>query len=136
MSFSNEWGVPRNLRRMERVMSMDMLAPCRCCKQAPTATWRCEMKMLVTRMALATSVALATLIAAEAAYAQEADGQARHHDLGTAIDSQATGEVDGDGPRVRVQPDDVVVGGRVIGADPDPFIRGQLRRDYDSGDPD
>jgi hypothetical protein len=94
------------------------------------------MKMLVTRMALATSVALATLIAAEAAYAQEADGQARYHDRGTAIDSQATGEVDGAGPRVRVQPDDVVSGGRVIGADPDPFIRGQLRRDYDSGDPD
>jgi hypothetical protein len=89
------------------------------------------MKMLVTKMALATSVALATLIAAEAASAQ-----ARYHDRGTAIDSQATGEVDGAGPRVRVKPGDVIVGGRVIGADPDPFIRNQLRRDYDSGNPD
>ena len=95
------------------------------------------MKTLVTKMALVTSVALATLIATEGAYAQEAaDGQARYHDRGTAIDSQATGEVDGAGPRVTVKPDDVLVGGRVIGADPDPFIRDQLRRDYDSGDPD
>jgi hypothetical protein len=93
------------------------------------------MKMLVTRMALATSVALATLIAAEASYAQEAaHGQARYHDRGTAIDSQARGQVGGGGPRVTVQPNDVVVGGRVIGADPDPVIRDQLRRDYDLQD--
>jgi hypothetical protein len=95
------------------------------------------MKMLVTKMALVTSVALATLIATEAAYAQEAaDGQARYHDRGTAIDSQATGERSGAGPLVTVQPDDVVVNGRVIGADPDPLMRDQLRRDYDSGNPD
>jgi hypothetical protein len=87
------------------------------------------MKMLVTKMAFATSVALATLIAGEAAYAQ-----ARYHDRGTAIDSQARGQVGGGGPRVTVQRNDVVVGGRVIGADPDPFIRQQLRRDYDLQD--
>jgi len=93
------------------------------------------MKMLVTKMALAISVALATLIAGEAAYAREAaDGQARHHRRGTAIDSQVRGEVGGGGPRVTVQRNDVVVGGRVIGADPDPFIRHQLRRDYDLQD--
>jgi hypothetical protein len=35
-----------------------------------------------------------------------------------------------------VKPGDVLTGGRVIGADPDPFIRSQLLRDYDSGSPD
>ena len=96
------------------------------------------MKMLVTKMALATSVALATLIAAEAASAQNyrAYDQPRYRDRGTAIDSQATGEVGGAGPRVRVKPGDVVTDGRVIGRDPDPSIRNQLRRDYDSGTPD
>src|SRR5712691_4914673 len=101
------------------------------------------MRMIVTKMALATSVALATLIAAEAAYAQDnraapevTFGQARDRDRGTAIDSQATGEVGGAGPRVRVQPDDVVTDDRVIGRDPDPSIRNQRRREYDSGYPD
>jgi hypothetical protein len=100
------------------------------------------MKMLVTKMALATSVALATLISVEAASAQynraapDAYAQERYRDRGTAIDSQATGEVGGAGPRVRVQPGDVVTNGRVIGADPDPSIRNQLQREYDSGRPD
>jgi hypothetical protein len=100
------------------------------------------MKMLVTKMALATSVALATLIAAEAASAQDNRGapdnydQTRYLDRGTAIDSQATGEVGGAGPRVRVQPNDVVTNGRDIGRDPDPFIRDQLLREYNSGKPD
>jgi hypothetical protein len=30
----------------------------------------------------------------------------------------------------------VVSGNRIIGRDPDPFIRGQLLRAYDSGHPD
>ena len=38
----------------------------------------------------------------------------------------------GFGPRVIVQPNDVVSGNRVIGRDPDPFIL----RHYDSGWPD
>lgn len=100
------------------------------------------MKVLVTRMALATSVALAALIGAEAASAQDnraatdAFAQERNLDRGTAIDSQATGEVGGAGPRVRVQPNDVVTNGRDIGRDPDPFIRDQLLREYNSGQPD
>jgi hypothetical protein len=100
------------------------------------------MKMLVTKMALATSVALATLISAGAASAQDNRAapdnydQTRYLDRGTAIDSQATGEVGGAGPRVRVQPNDVVTNGRDIGRDPDPFIRDQLLRDYNSGKPD
>jgi hypothetical protein len=100
------------------------------------------MKMLVTRMALATSVALATLISAGAASAQDnraapdAYDQTRYLDRGTAIDSQATGEEGGAGPRVRVQPNDVVTNGRDIGSDPDPFIRDQLQREYNSGTPD
>jgi hypothetical protein len=40
------------------------------------------------------------------------------------------------GPRVKVKPGDVIDGGRVIGADPDPFIRDQLLREYNSGRPD
>jgi hypothetical protein len=40
------------------------------------------------------------------------------------------------GPLVRVQPNDVVSGGRIIGRDPDPFIRGELLRHYHSGWPD
>ena len=32
------------------------------------------------------------------------------------------------GPRVRVQPTDVISGDRMIGRDPDPFIRGQILR--------
>src|SRR5713101_1351259 len=55
------------------------------CKHAPTVTWRCEMKMLVTKMALATSVALATLISAEAASAQPL----RHQAAPEAYDTQA-----------------------------------------------
>jgi hypothetical protein len=30
----------------------------------------------------------------------------------------------------------VVSGNRVIGRDPDPFIRGEILREYDSGHPD
>jgi len=35
-----------------------------------------------------------------------------------------------------VQPGDVVSGDRLIARDPDPFIRDQLLRDYNSGRPD
>jgi hypothetical protein len=40
------------------------------------------------------------------------------------------------GPRVCVHPHDVVSGQAIIGRDPDPFIRGQLLRAYNSGYPD
>jgi hypothetical protein len=39
------------------------------------------------------------------------------------------------GPRVQVQPDDVVKDGVVIGRDPDPFIRGEMLRHYGVGGP-
>jgi hypothetical protein len=39
------------------------------------------------------------------------------------------------GPRVAVQPDDVVKDGVVIGRDPDPFIREEMLRHYGVGGP-
>jgi hypothetical protein len=87
------------------------------------------MKMLVTKVALATSVALATLIAAEAASAQPLS----HRAVPEAYDTQANPDY-GFGPRVTVQPNDVVSGNRVIGRDPDPFVRDQILRGYNSGD--
>src|SRR5262245_58135179 len=87
-----------------------------------------EMKTLVTKMALAASVALATLIATEAAFAQPPH---RNWAPG-AYDTQANPNY-GFGPRVTVQPNDVVTGDREIGRDPDPFIRNQLLRGYNSG---
>jgi hypothetical protein len=97
------------------------------------------MKKLVTGMML-TSVALTMLAGTEGAYAREnreaPDATYSRHDRGTAIDTQGTGEEGISGPRVRVKPGDVLTGGRVIGADPDPFVRDQLLRDYDSGSPD
>jgi hypothetical protein len=91
------------------------------------------MKKFVTGM-LVTSVALAMLAGTEGAYAQQEPPEASYsQDIGTAIDTQSTGEEGISGHRVTVKPGDVVTGGRVIGADPDPFIRDQLLRDYDSG---
>jgi len=86
------------------------------------------MKMSVTKMALATSVALAALVAAEAAYAQPP----RHRAMPEAYDGEANPRY-GFGPRVTVGPNDVVSGHSVIGRDPDPSIRDQLLREYNSG---
>ena len=88
------------------------------------------MKMLVAKMALATSVALASLVAVEAAYAQPPRYQAPE-----AYDAQGNPRY-GFGPRVTVQPNDVVEGGAVIGRDPDPAVRSELQREYNSGYPD
>ncbi len=89
---------------------------------------------------LMTSAALTVLIGATGAYAESnrtaPDATYGQQDRGTAIDTQATSEEGISGPRVKVQPDDVIDGGRVIGADPDPFIRDQLLREYNSGRPD
>ena len=87
------------------------------------------MKMLVTRFALATSVALGALMAAQAADA------APRYNGGQAYDAQANPNYRF-GPRVTVQPGDVVSGNSVIGRDTDPFIRDQLLREYNSGRPD
>jgi hypothetical protein len=74
------------------------------------------MRKLVTGMLV--SAALAMLVGSDRAYAQ-ADRQAPNatyaqQDRGRAIDTEATGEEGGSGPRVRVTPDDVVTGGRVV----------------------
>jgi hypothetical protein len=98
------------------------------------------VKMLVKKTVLATSVALATLIAAQAADAQEylsheAAYAQRHHAAPGIYDAEGNPRV-GFGPRVTVQPNDVVTGNREIGRDPDPFIRGEILRHSDSGWPD
>ena len=87
------------------------------------------MKMFVTRVVLAASVALGTLMAAQAADA------AQRYNGGQAYDAQANPNYRF-GPRVTVQPGDVVSGNSVIGRDTDPFIRDQLLREYNSGRPD
>jgi len=87
------------------------------------------MKMLISKVVLAASVALGTLMAAQAADA------AQRYNGGQAYDSQANPNYRF-GPRVTVQPGDVVSGNSVIGRDTDPFIRDQLLREYNSGRPD
>ena len=52
-----------------------------------------------------------------------------------AYDTQANPNY-GFGPLVPVDPNDVISGNRIIGRDPDPFIRGEILRHYDSGWPD
>jgi hypothetical protein len=89
------------------------------------------MKKPVAKVLLGTSATLVMLIAAqylshEAAYAQ------RRHAAPEAYDTRANPNY-GFGPRVTVSPNDVVAGDRVIGSDPDPFIRGELLRNYNSG---
>ena len=87
------------------------------------------MKMLVTRM-LASSALLATFVAADTASAQTSGDRAP----ATANDSWESGVA---GARVRVQPDDAIEDGRVVGQDPDPNIRSQLQREFhDGGDGD
>jgi hypothetical protein len=99
------------------------------------------MKTLAARMVLATSVALATLAAAETAYAQDYQSyeaayvHRRHAAPPYADDTQANPNY-GFGPLVPVDPSDVISGNRIIGRDPDPFIRGEILRHYDSGWPD
>ena len=92
------------------------------------------MKTFVTKVVLAASVALGTLVAAQAADAAQRynGGQAYG---GQAYDAQANPNYRF-GPRVTVQPGDVVSGNSVIGRDTDPFIRDQLLREYNSGRPD
>jgi hypothetical protein len=97
------------------------------------------MKTHARRAVVAASVMLATLVATEAANARShvshAPRDVQRHvaaPLGYGYDTQANPHY-GFGPLVPIQPDDVVSGDRIIGRDPDPFIRGQLLREYDSG---
>ncbi len=87
------------------------------------------MNVLVTRMALAASVALAALFVAAGANAQAVYAQ---RDRGEAYDAQVNPQYKF-GPRVHVQPNDVVSEHSVIGRDPDPFVRDQLLREFNSG---
>jgi hypothetical protein len=77
-------------------------------------------------------VALATLTTSQAAHAG-GYGKRYYAALppGYAYNTQANPNY-GFGPVVRVHPHDVVSGDRVIGRDPDPFIRGELLRAYNS----
>ncbi len=70
------------------------------------------MKTLVRSM-LATSAVAAALIAAQPVYAQPNHGDSHQS-----------------GPHATRDPKDVVVRGKVMGRDPDPFIRGQIERGY------
>jgi hypothetical protein len=99
-----------------------------------TAHGEWNMKMPVTKM-LASATLFATLVAAESAYAQTPYGRElpnAHWDgaPATANDSWESGVA---GKRVRVQPDDAIEDGRVVGQDPDPNIRSQLQREYNEG---
>jgi hypothetical protein len=96
---------------------------------------------MTTRMPKAVfAAALATLAATTVADAQpypleEAAYGSRHHAAPEAYDAEANPHY-GFGPRVRAERDDAVSGHRVIGRDPDPFIRGEVLRHYHSGWPD
>ena len=90
------------------------------------------MKTLVAGM-LAAAVALTTPIAIDAAHAQVNPNRAGCPP-GMAIDSQGSGYVNGPGPCVKVEANDALVGGHVMGRDPDPFIRDQIRREHELGD--
>jgi len=78
---------------------------------------------------------LAALASSTAEPAHAASRAHRHQSCRTAYNTQANPNY-GFGPRVCVHPNDVVSGDRIIGRDPDPFIRGQLLRAYNSGWPD
>lgn len=89
------------------------------------------MRKFARRAALAASMTLMSLIAADAAHAQASDmlyAQNNRAVLG--------GYQSGYGPRVAPQPNEVMTGNRRIGRDPDPFIRGEILRHYNSSWPD
>jgi hypothetical protein len=80
-------------------------------------------------IALSAIAALTVSIVAESANAAGYARRDRDADAPTVYNTQANPHY-GFGPRVRVQPNDVISGDRLIGRDPDPFIRGQILRNY------
>jgi hypothetical protein len=93
-----------------------------------------NMKKVVTKI-MVSSALLATLVAADTAYAQTPYGREspevyKDGAPATANDSWESGVA---GKRVRVQPNDAIEDGRVVGEDPDPNIRSQLQREYHEG---
>jgi hypothetical protein len=104
-----------------------------------TPAWRCDVKMLSTKIVLAASAALATLSATEVSFAQALQGQvapAAQYSTscppGFVIDSESSGEVDGSGRCVKANPNDATVNGHELGRDPDPSVRFEIRREQDS----
>ncbi|MFL6823571.1 MAG: hypothetical protein ACJ8FA_13485 [Xanthobacteraceae bacterium] len=90
--------------------------------------------MLAIKM-FASAAMLASLVSAETAYAQTPYDRNPFNDQTyseptTANDSWESGVA---GARVRVQSDDAIEDGRVVGRDPDPNIRTQLQREYHEG---
>jgi hypothetical protein len=75
-------------------------------------------------------VALSTLVVSQGADAAGANRWSLPPGYG--YNTQANPNY-GFGPVQKIQPTDVVSGNRIIGRDPDPFIRGQLLREYNSG---
>ena len=80
-------------------------------------------------------LAFGALVTSDAADAAGYSQRNRAAPLGYGYNTQANPTY-GFGPRVPVHPHDVVSGNRIIGRDPDPFIRGELLRHYNSGWPD
>ena len=80
------------------------------------------MNLLVSKMVLLASVALATCITAETAYPQEIE---RAPDR--SCRSECAPDVEPvDRRHITTHPNDVRSGNRVIGRDPDRFIRGEV----------
>jgi hypothetical protein len=75
-------------------------------------------------------VALTAMVVSEGADA--AGNNWRNLPPGYGYNTQANPNY-GFGPVQKIQPTDVVSGNRIIGRDPDPFIRGQILREYNSG---
>jgi len=78
-------------------------------------------------------VALATMTNAQAVYA--AGSAQKYRAAPTAYNAQGNPNY-GFGPRVRTLPSDVIAGDRIVGRDPDLFIRGEILRHYHNGYPD
>jgi hypothetical protein len=90
------------------------------------------LDVVLRRTGKATPAALALLIAASSAQLPLLDAARAERYAAPERHAQAYSRL---GPRVPVQPDDVVKDGVVIGRDPDPFIRGETLRHYGVGGP-
>jgi hypothetical protein len=91
------------------------------------------MNLFLRNMVFLTSVSLAMCITAEAAYPQD------NHNEPKTDSAKPNGARDVeplDRRDITPHPNDVRSGNRVIGRDPDPFIRGEILRHYNSGWPD
>ena len=97
-------------------------------------TWHLPVSKLMAAARYTVLIGLVGMIAAltgsiVAESANAAGYPRRDADAPAAYNTQANPHY-GFGPRVRVQPNDVISGDRMIGRDPDPFIRGQILRNY------